>query len=280
MTQVEAEFFDLWTAETADDLRRVLVIHPPIRRSANDFEPFLLLSKHHDIDPAGSVVNAMLLVTDPRWSGAAGSLARRIEESGMVADDELDLLAEAFLAADDALYWAMPDDWFSEEGIVIGEVGDAAPEDSGDDGPAVARREVVPPLRRWAAGRLVRRQPERWGALHRRARHLDARSAAAVVSGLIDAIEVLTAATQEFLIGEAVRWPQVSVRRQGIGLVAERQGAEAAHALAARDASAGVRAWGEKLLHPRVTPERTAKPRPQAPERPAKTPSREPPTLF
>ena len=32
-----AEVFDLWSAETADELRRVLVLHPPAYRTANAF---------------------------------------------------------------------------------------------------------------------------------------------------------------------------------------------------------------------------------------------------
>ena len=254
---VGEEFFDLWGAETADDLRRVLVLYPPMRRSSNAFEPYQLLAKHHQIDPSGSAVTAMLMVTDVRWRNGAGNLIRQIEESGMVDDRELDLLAEAFLAAGDAVYWEVPDQWF-DGGIVIAideadqQGVDGEEEDDGEQ-PTVARREVYPPLRRWAAGRLVGRRPARWAEIFSRARHLDARAAAATVSGLLDSIAVLGADTQEFLIAQAVRWPQQSVRRQGMGLVAERAGSDA-----------GVR----EEAAPRADP-------PPAPEqRPA------PPTLF
>lgn len=46
-------------------------------------------------------------------------LARRIGESGLLGDEQLDLLARTFLLADDAVYWQVPDEWFSEEGIII-----------------------------------------------------------------------------------------------------------------------------------------------------------------
>lgn len=260
---VGAEVFDLWAAETSDDLRRVLVMHPPVRKTADAFEPYVLLSKHHKIDPAGSTVTAMLMVTDVRWRSGAGNLIRRIEQSGMVDDGALDLLAEAFLAARDALYWDVPDEWFGDE-IVIAiddadqEIVDEKGED--DDRPTVARRVVYPPLRRWAAGRLVGRQPERWSDVFERAGHLDARAAAAIVSGLLDVIDSLPAATQEFLIDEAVRWPNHSVRRLALGLVAGRRGREAARALAAADANAGVRDWATSLVDPAPPPPAPAPP--------------------
>ena len=276
---VGAEFFDLWTAETPDDLRRVLVLYPPMRASADAFEPYVLLSKHHKVDPSSTAVTAMLMVTDPRWSGGVGNLMRRIEQSGMVGDGELDLLAEAFLAAGDALFWEVPDEWFGDEIVVaIDEADQEFVEDEGDDDerPTVARRAVHPPLRRWAAGRLVGGEPERWGEVYKRAGDLDARSAAATVSGLLDVIDGLSTAAQDFLIDEAVRWPQHSVRRQGIGLVAKRKGAEEAHALAAADPSAGVRAWAPSLLEPPAPPRAAASPEAPVPkERPPA-----PPTLF
>ncbi len=260
---VGAEFFDLWTAATSDDLRRVLVLHPPIRSSADAFEPYVLLVKHDKVDPASTAVTAMLMVTDVRWRGGAGPLMRRIEQSGMVDDGELDLLAEAFLAAGDALFWEVPDEWFGDEIVIALDGADQdfieEAEDGDDERPTVSRREVFPPLRRWAAGRLVGPQPERWADVFKRAGDLDARAAAATVSGLLDVIDGLPTATQDFLIDKAVRWPNHSVRRQGIGLVAERKGPEAAHAIAAAD--------------PNIEPPRQpkAKARPDVPA---------PPTLF
>ena len=275
-----AEFYDLWTAETSDDLRRVLVLYSPMRSSANAFEPYSLLSKHHRVDPSSTAVTAMLMVTDIRWRGGAGDLIRRIEQSGMVEDAELDLLADAFLAAGDALFWEVPDEWFGDEIVIaIDEADQEFIEDEDDDDrPTVARREVFPPLRRWASGRLVGRSPERWAAVFARTGDLDARASAATLSGLLDAISVLPPATQDLLIAKAIRWPNHSVRRQGIGLVAERQGAEAAHAIAAADPNAGVRKWAATLLEPPRQPKARETPEARRPkERP---PAPAPPTLF
>jgi hypothetical protein len=279
---VGAEFFDLLTAETADDLRRILVSYPPQRRTADAFEPYLLLAKHHKNDPAGAAVTAMLMVTDVRWRDGAGRLIRQIEQSGMVEDGALDLLAEAFLAAGDALYWEVPDEWFGDEIVIAIDEADqeiVEGEEDDDERPTVARRQVFPPLRRWAAGRLVGGDPERWAGVFERSGDLDARAAAAVMSGLLDVVGGLPAATQEFLIDRAIRWPQHSVRRQGIGLVAERKGPEAAHAIAAADPNGSVRAWAASLLEPAPSPQDRPPAHPEAPQH-KKPPAPAPPTLF
>ena len=52
-----AEVFNLWTAETADALHRVLLLHAPVRQFADTFEPFQLLVKHHETEPETSLRN-------------------------------------------------------------------------------------------------------------------------------------------------------------------------------------------------------------------------------
>ena len=197
------ELLDPWSAETADDLHRILALHLPVRRSSDAFEPFVLLQKHHASEPSTSAVTAMLMVTDRRWRGSVGRLVRTIAESDILDEEQLDLFARTFLAADDAVYWQVPDEWFGDEFIVI-ELGvDVAGLDQDEDvpdGPAVARREVVPPLRRWAAAHVVARDPSAWSSVFARARVLDARGGAAVAAGLLDAVESLMPKAQDLLI--------------------------------------------------------------------------------
>ena len=105
-------------AETAEDLHQTLVLHPVRTGWADASEPYSLFVKHHEREPGQSIATATLLLTDGRWSNAARPLMIKIEESGLLTDDALDLLARAFLAADDAVYWAVPDVWF-EGGLEI-----------------------------------------------------------------------------------------------------------------------------------------------------------------
>ena len=262
------EFVELWSAPTADSLHRVLVLHQPIRSSADASEPFSLLEKHHEAEPASSVVTATLLLTDRRWRKGVGQLVRRIADSTILDQDQLDLLARTFLAADKALYWQVPDDWFGDDYIVIdlgamtSEPDDEDLDDDSDDlvepGPTVARREVAPPLRRWAAARAASREPAVWAALFTRTRELDARSAAAIMAGLLDAIDALEPSVQRLLVKEATRWPDQAVRRAGLALVAEREGPEAAVKLAANDPNARVRASAGSLMNTSETGRRTS----------------------
>ena len=49
---------------------------------------------------------------------------RRIAESAILSDEELDLLAQTFLSAGDAVYSRVPDEWFGDDAIEI-EIGPA-----------------------------------------------------------------------------------------------------------------------------------------------------------
>ncbi len=248
------EVIDVWSAPTADDLHRGLVLHPPVRRSADAHEPLANLTRLHHIEPATTIVTAMLLLTDLRWRDGVSHLVRRIESSDLLDADQLDLLARTFLAANDAVYWQIPDAWFPDGSVTIelDDDGEEEEEAGGEprepDGPAVARRQIVPPLRRWAATREVIRAPGSWTSLLARARKLDARSAAAIVAGLLDGVDSLPPPVQALLIHQAIRWPHQTVRQLGLGLLADLEGPEAAQVLAKNDPNKRIRDWADSLL--------------------------------
>ncbi|MGO9873064.1 MAG: hypothetical protein ACLPVY_04620 [Acidimicrobiia bacterium] len=157
---VQDEFVLLLSADDADALHQLLVLRTPFRREADATVPISLLEKHHETEPSTSVVTAMLLLTDRRWRDGASRLAWRIEEAGFVSPDELDLLGQAFVAADAHVFWRVPDEWFGtpvfevEVEVEIGSADDteAAPDDPGDDdAPVVVPREIFPPSRRCGA---------------------------------------------------------------------------------------------------------------------------------
>ena len=306
------EMVDLWSAETADALHRVLVLYPPIRARADAFEPMALLQHHHETEPGTSPTTALLLLTDRRWRSGVGRLARAIADSGILTDEHIDLLAATFLAADDAVFWQVPDDWFAG-GVAItldrigaddddrpgddteSSAGIADAEDNGDDrdddqepeGPAVARRTLPPPLRRWATTHAIRREPARWGAMITRARELDARHRAAIMAGLMDAIDALEPPAQRFVVGRALTSRDHGVRRLALQHLAQNGDVDKAYALAKVDPNRRIRDWADDLVQPSAHDA----PPPQDDERdddtrhrdaprthPAKPP--EPPTLF
>ncbi len=248
----EGEFLDLWTAPTADALHQVLVLHPPVRTMADAFEPFMLLKQHHEREPATSLTTAVLLLTDRRWHGGSSRLVAQIAESGILDDEQLDLLAEVFVAADDAVYWTCPDDWFAGSEVVIdlddfSVVEDAEPVPVG---PTVARREVFPPVRRWAAGHRLTREPASWPALRARCDELPARASAAVMAGILDRLDVLAPGAQARLVADGLTWPHHTVRGLALDYIAERDGADVAYRLARDDPNAKIRARAAALAAP------------------------------
>jgi hypothetical protein len=64
-----------------------------------------------------------------------------------------------------------------------------------------------------------------------------------VALGLLDALDVLPAATQKLLVEQAVRAPDQAVRLAGCERLAQRVGATIASEQAKADPSAKVRAW-------------------------------------
>lgn len=216
----------LHTAGDAGELhRRLLCFGDGRGNKADAFEPWCLLHQFHKDDPAGAVVTALLLLTDRRWRNATGRLVRRIEESGLVPDDQLDLLAQTFLAAGAQVYWEAPRDWFDGPAIVLDAGGpydvdvmeDEEPGDP-DDGPVVFARDVRPPLRRWAAARAVRSDPCCWGALAQQARQVDPRGGAAIIHGLVDSIDLLAPAARDLVLDLAENWPHRKLREAAAAL--------------------------------------------------------------
>lgn len=90
--------------------------------------------------PGTSPTTAMLLLTDRRWQSGAGRPARAMVDSGILADEHIDPLAAAFVAAADALVWQVPDDWFANGIDVTIHVDEFAGHANEPEGPTVARR--------------------------------------------------------------------------------------------------------------------------------------------
>jgi hypothetical protein len=207
-------------AASPHEFHRMLVTLPPVPGNTGDtFLPWCLFHKFHEGQPEAAATTAMLLVTDRRWRTATGRLIGRIAESGLVPAEHLDLLAQTFLAAGRCVYWEVPAEWFDGPEIVI-EGADTEPDEPDEvsateasDGPVVAAREIRPPLRRWAAERLVRADPGVWGATVARARELDSKNGAAVMRGVLDAIAVLPEPARKLIVALCADWPQHDVRK-------------------------------------------------------------------
>src|SRR5207237_1067393 len=134
-----------------------------------------------------------------------------IAGSGVLDGDELAVLAESFL--NEAVVWEAPAAWTDGPWIEIvlsesGDEDDGGPgEDDAPPGDVRVRRDVRPPLRRWAAAELLRQRPERLDDIFARTQALSARDAAAVVAGIIDASDALDDQRAQHLLKIGLGWP-------------------------------------------------------------------------
>ena len=136
--------------------------------------------------------------------------------------------------------------------------GDDDPaEDDPPPGPLQVRREVRPPLRRWAAAELLRQRPERLDDVFARTQTLSARDAAAVVAGIIDASDALDQQRAQRVLEIGLGWPEGWVRLVALERLAGGHGLDAARRLAADDPDARIRRWAHK---PDQKPQRTKAP--------------------
>ena len=262
----------LHAASDAEALRRALVLEGGGYSRTRHEEAVTLLRWHHSEGQSGAVETALLLCTDWRWSRCTAKLINGITTSGILDEPGLDALAEALLWPDRAEY-QYPIGWIGTKWIVIDlDVGgkddpEGAEADADEDGvedgveieieiedgfvthtydpqtPVRADRHIAPPLRRWAAARVLRRQPGRLDAVVHRAESLEALDAAAVVQGMIDAIGSLDEADARRVIALGLRSGRGAVRLIALDRLAERDGVAAAADLAAGDADAKVRRW-------------------------------------
>ncbi|HWD72573.1 MAG TPA: hypothetical protein VG779_08615 [Actinomycetota bacterium] len=239
----------LWLAESPEELWRALVLGGGLGASSNHWDAGLLFRHHHGDGQPGALETALLLCTDLRWRRATAGLIAEIAGSGVLDGNELAVLAKSFL--NEAVIWEAPASW--TEGpwieIVLSESADGddgLAEDDPPPGPLQVRREVRPPLRRWAAAELLRQRPERLDDVFARTQTLSARDAAAVVAGIIDASDALDQQRAQRVLEIGLGWPAGWVRLVALERLAGGHGLDAARRLAADDPDARIRQWAHK----------------------------------
>lgn len=239
---------EIWDAETVDELHRALVLCQFSGRGRDASAPYEVFEKHHVRAPGRSLETAVLLLTDRRWRDAVAALIAQIDEGGLLASADLDVLATTFLAAGRSVYWEIPQRWFDDdETIQTGMLALPLRSIRGDPTqPAVVERQVRPPLRRWATARLLRRDPTSWSQLVQRGKELDAAAAAAVMCGLLDASDVLAPEVRDVITRLALPWPHRQVRLLALARLVELGDPEAAYQLASHDSAASIRSWATK----------------------------------
>jgi hypothetical protein len=224
-------FQDLHRASTVAELWSVLLSWHGIRSSTQWEEPYVLFLRFHAAEPEGAIVTAALLCTDHRWRKASHHLIVRILESGVLTGADEQQLAEWFVAGDG----------FAVEAEVFDR--DQLAGSCGDHGVVVVKRPVWPPLRRWAAARLIVGDPSRWRGLLGAVEMMPSPDAAALAAGIMDAAAHIPREERPTAVATGLDSGSGIVRLAALPGFAALEGNEAALARAALDPSEKVRAW-------------------------------------
>ncbi len=235
----------LHTASTPEELWRVLTL-PGFRSRLHPFEAVGLFRKHHEKGGPGAVKTALMLCTCGRWEPYTGRLIAALVNTGILSENELDELVACFLWSD-RYRFEYPAAWFGAHAMVVdlddrGRAQGSVVISVDPNTPVPTERRIAPPLRRWATGSGIRRDPGRFVAIRTRAQTLGGQDGAAIVSGLLDAIEALDADTARKAIALGLNWPLGSVRLLALDVLAASD-LVAARRRAAADPDKRVRAW-------------------------------------
>lgn len=209
-------------------------------------------SRHHEAasllrdlpsDPdLPSTLAALLLCTCRRWNRITAKVIAGIEESGVLTGPDLDALAESLIS--DKIMVAFPLVWISERWVEYDSAEGPARTVTVSDAETVQQeRRVEPPLRRWGAGRLLRRDPARLADLLARADGLPPRHRDALLHGLLDAADGLDNDQRRLLVHRALSSGIARVRRAALDQLCQLDGLAAAQRRARSDPDRTVRAW-------------------------------------
>jgi hypothetical protein len=250
------DFVGLWTAENAEALWKALTLRQN-PSSAHPLEAVGLFRRHHQNGEPGAVTTAVLLCTAPCWDRCTARLIAGLVDTAILRDDDIDDLAATFLWAD-RFRFEYPATWTGREWIAIELEGPEGPTSIPlgrvDPHSSVANeRHIAPPLRRWAAARVLRTDPRTLDKMRARAAELGSIAGGAIVSGLLDAVEVLDASGARWTIELGLAWPRGSVRLLALDVLAAID-PEAARRRAATDPDRKVRAWSPTRLSRRAEP--------------------------
>jgi hypothetical protein len=239
----DQEFEELAGVGDADELCRRLLESPAgWGRSTRHMEALELLAKVRGTGRVALSLVALLVCDCWRWRRITAELIAAIEASGLLDDQELDELADAFLAREHVISYPLA--WVSPQWLEIElDTGRSRTVTVSEDTIAERRCWFAPPLRRWAARRALRADPARREQLLSDAQLLEPRHRDALIRGLLDCADRLDDDGRRRLVSRGLHGGQASTRRAALDLLCELDGAQKALGRARADTSASVRSW-------------------------------------
>lgn len=185
---------------------------------------------------------ALMVCTCWRWDRVTARLIIAVEQSGLLDDADLDELADSLLSHEHVI--AYPLAWVSPEWLEIDlDDGHGHSVTVSEDTLAHHRPNIEPPLRRWAARRVLAADPGRLGQLLDDAKQFEPRHRDAVIHGLLDAAAALDERQQRTLTARGLACGQSGVRLAALDLLCGLDGPDAARRRALDDPNATVRKW-------------------------------------
>jgi hypothetical protein len=197
----------------------------------------------------GALDSALLLCTDWRWYGVSANVIAGIVDSGILGDDDQDRLADLLLWHEQ-VHYRHPVWWLGTTFVEydLDSPGPGRTIRVNPNTPTTTRRPVWPPLRTWAAGRILARHRTSAGDVLDHARSLPARDAAAVVTGAVRVVDDLDPDQARSVLNAALAWGHKAPRKAAL----ERLLADGEHdlvqTLTDNDPDASIRRWADKQL--------------------------------
>ncbi len=208
----------------------------------------------HSGGEPGAFDSALLLCTDWRWRGVSAKVISGIVDSGVLDDGDQDRLSDTLLWQEQVHY--RHPFWWLGTTLVEYDLDSRGPGRTvhiDPDTPTTAHRSVWPPLRTWAAGRVLGRHRASPGDVLEHARSLPARDAAAVVTGAVRAADDLDEDQSRTVLDAALAWGHRAPRKTALEKLLVRGEDERVRTLAGNDPDASIRRWASEQLGDKAT---------------------------
>ncbi len=203
----------------------------------------------HGRGEPGAFDSALLLCTDWQWRTVSAMVISGIVDSGILDDDDQDRLADPLLWQEH-VHYRHPIWWigttFVEYDLESPRPGRRVHIDPNTE--MTSRRSVWPPLRTWAAARLLGRHQASATDVLEHARSLQALDAAAVVTGAVRAADLLDEDQARGVMNVALAWGHKTPRKAALERLLIGGQDDLVRTLAGNDPDASIRRWAEKRL--------------------------------
>jgi hypothetical protein len=208
---------------------------------------------HRDGEP-GAFDSALLLCTDWRWHRVSAKVIAGVVDSGILDDDDQDRLADVLLW-DEQVRYRHPFWWlgttFDEYYLDSPRPGRTIRVDPNT--PTIAHRNVWPPLRAWAAGRVLMRHRASAGDVLDHARSLPARDAAAAVTGAVRVVDHIDPDQARTVLNTALAWGHKVPRKAALERLLASGEDNLVQTLTDNDPDASIRRWADKQVSDKGT---------------------------